>query len=155
MIPLSLAPTIEKPWPQFPLWRVKVDVWLEPADPNVMPFMTRWAGAIVDIGAPYSILPHRFHHQGLVHIRQDFGYRPFRILAKQAPVMQRFVEVGIRFLVTKPQMAYQPDQFLPIKAYLLDAGQRPTGVFVLGLDALREHFRTHIEEGNSFLQLRS
>lgn len=153
-VPLLHKPYFEAAFPHFPLLRLLTDVLVESSDPHFPEHRATHQGLIVDTGSPYAILSHRFLQNVPVRIRQDFGMRPYRILSTTGqPVMQRFCEVGLRFLATKPNLCFVPDHYVAVKAYLLDATQRPGKGIVLGLDALREHFITHLEEGNSFLQL--
>jgi hypothetical protein len=154
-VPLLHKPYFEASFPQFPLPRLLADVLVERSDPHFPEQMATHQGLIVDTGSPYFIISHRFLQKVPVRIRQDFGMRPYRVLSTTGqPVMQRFCEVGLRFLAVRPRLAFVPDRYIAVKAYLLDNTVRPSKGIILGLDALGEHFIAHLEDGNSFLQLR-
>jgi hypothetical protein len=154
-VPLQWRLHQEKTFPLFPIPRLVTTILVEAADPAQQVSMIEM-GVLVDTGSPFCIISHDFQRRGSLRIYQDLGMQPYRLLSMTGqPSLQRFCVIGLRFWVSQPQMAYVPERFLPMKAYLLDATVRPGKGMVLGLDALREHFRTHIEEGNSFLQLRS
>ena len=85
------------------------------------------------------------------------GPKPYRVASStEAPNLQRFVEIGLRFYVHAPSGArsYWPQEFVPVRAYFLEADQRPQGKVLIGLDALLDHFATHIEKNNSYLKAR-
>ncbi len=157
MIPLRAAEYREDSAPDFPIPRLMADVHFEP-DSAVLPFaVTYFQAAIVDTGSPFVIIPHRVHFQRHLRIRQDFGRKPYRVLSATGDFLsQSFVEVGIHFTVRRPdgRLAFEPALFVPVKAYLLEAGVRPTGRVILGLETLYDNFVLHLDKPDAFLQVR-
>jgi hypothetical protein len=95
----------------------------------------------VDTGAPYVIIPHKVHRARLIKVHADLGHRPFGTLSGPGGSRpQPFAEVGIRFLVQRPNLHYRPAQFAPVRAYLLEPGVRPIDRVVIGLDAMHTRF---------------
>src|SRR5262249_22783407 len=113
--------------------------------------------ALVDTGAGYLTIPHKLHTSQLLKVYQEFGRRPYRVAsAKEDPVLQRFAEVGFRFLTKNPDgtPAYWPDHFVLAKAYMQDADQRPGAKVLIGLDLLLENFITSLGRDRAFLKAR-
>ena len=157
MVPLALRQAFDPRFPDFPVSRKTADVFFEPIQPDEKSGLTHFQGAIVDSACGYTVIPYRVHRFGLIKIHEELGVRPYRVLSEQGPPdLQRFAEVGLRFLTKQAdgQPGYWPSEFVRIKAYLLDEVSRPTGVVLLGLDTLLEHFITHLEKNNSFLKAR-
>jgi hypothetical protein len=154
MVPLVLKQVLDPRYPDFAILRNMAEVFFEPAQPGIAEGFTLFAKAIIDSGAGYTIIPYRVHKSGLLKIYQELDPKPYQILSEGEPNFQRFAEVGFQFFVKQPngQPGYWPAEFVRIKAYLLDEATRPTGVAVLGLDTLLEHFITHLEKNNSFLK---
>src|SRR5262245_23745807 len=105
---------------RFPVPRIMVDGLLEP-DQLPCDGKTAFAGAIVDSGAPFVIVPHKVHSAAPIRIYQDFGMEPYGLFtAPGGPLLQRFVEVGLAFLVPGSPPSYRPANFVRVKAYLVD-----------------------------------
>lgn len=125
--------------------------------PETPPAYTYFAGALIDTAAPYVVIPHEVHVDQHLKLYQDLGQRPYRLLSEHGPaVLQQFAEVGLRFLAKLPdgKLAYLPEQFVRVKAYLLDAATRPKKKMLIGLEALRDNFIGHLEKENAYLQER-
>jgi hypothetical protein len=153
VIPLVLR---EEPVPgHSPLTipRLVVDGEFEPSVPPGV--STAFAGAFVDTGAPYVIIPYTVHRSRLLAIHADLGVRPYRLLSGSGPpISQRFAEVGIHFLVPDNPPASRPVPFAVVKAYLLDPNVRPVHRVVIGLDAMRTRFPLYVNGARAlFLEL--
>lgn len=157
IIPLTFKEHFEKGYEDFPVVRLKVTALFETRDRQADINHTIYDGVIVDTGSPFCILAHDFHSRRDIHIHQELGLRPYRVLSMTGqPVLQRFCRIGIRLYCAQlPSPAYVPDQFLSVQAYLLDASQRPGKGVIIGLQAIRQHFRLHVEADNAHLQVRS
>jgi hypothetical protein len=150
VIPLTARNEYLKAYPQFPIPRLVGEGEFEP---RVAPAggRTAFSSAFIDIGSPYVIIPYKVHHLGLLRVYQDFGPQPYSLPSMAgAPVLQRFVEVGIHFLVAQPTLEYRPAQYAQVKAYLLAKNIRPTDRVVIGLDAIRTHFPLFTGAAQSF-----
>jgi hypothetical protein len=157
MVPLRLKTQSDPRFPDFSISRIVTDVQFEAVGPEVLPGATVFDSAVVDTGAGYLVIPQQVHKSQLFKIHQEFGLKPYRVTSmKDDPILQRFAELGLRFLVTHPDgtCGYWPDQFIRVTAYLLDAEQRPKNTVLLGLDLLLQHFITNLEKGNTFLKAR-
>lgn len=97
--------------------------------------------AIVDTGSPYVIVPHSVHKHG-IKIYQDLGTQPYKI-GGQSKIFQPFAEIGFRFLLHKPVLAYHPLDYLRVKACLLEPNILPRKA-VIGLDAIEQHFTLYV-----------
>jgi hypothetical protein len=151
VIPLTFRDSPDPAYPWFPIPRLLVaglfEPWQLPPDGR-----TVFDAAFIDTAAPYVIIPHALHRSGLIRIYNDLGPQPYRVLSMGTQtVWQPFAEVGIRFLVMKPSPRYRPDSFAMVKAYLLEQGVTPTGRVVIGLDAIRSHFRLYVGQAGAFL----
>ena len=82
--------------PSFAVPRLQADVLFEPYE---LPCDARtfFSGAILDTGAPYTVIPFSVHKSERIKIHQELGSRLYRVLSMEGPLFQRFVEVGIRF----------------------------------------------------------
>lgn len=150
MIPLTFLNERPRAYPQFRIPRLLVGGQFEP---RAWPAngRTDFGGAIVDTGAGYVIIPYAVHHPGLLQIHRDLGSQPYRLTSMTAsPIMQRLVEVGIRFLVVSPTLEYRPAQYVRVAAYLLAQNVRPTGKVIIGLDAIRKHFALFLDATRAF-----
>jgi len=152
VIPLTFQNTPDPSYPQFLIPRLVVsgivEPWVPPLDGR-----TAFAGAFVDTGAPYVIIPHILHQAGHIKIHNDLGLQPYRLTSMGgSALMQPFVEVGVRFLVTTPGGSpdYRPARFSLVKAYLLDQNVRPTRRVVIGLDAMQTHFPLYADGKRAF-----
>ena len=157
MIPLRLADYIEGRAPDFPIPRLTVNVHFESARMGLPIISTYSEAAFVDTGSPFVIIPHSVHCQGFLRIRQDFGRKPYRVLSETGEYLtQPFAEIGIHFLVRRPdgRLEFEPEPDVPVKAYLLEPGIRPTGRVIVGLETLYENFVLHLEKPEAYLRLR-
>ncbi len=155
MVPLVFREAFDPRFPDFPVPRNQANVHFEPMRPSIPMQDTYFEGALVDSAAGYTVIPCKIHSSGLLKIHQELGTKPYQILSEHGtPNLQRFAEVGIRFLIKQPDgnLGYWPEEFVKIKAYLLDEGAWPAGKVLLGLDTLLENFITHLEKNNSFLK---
>ncbi|MBI1903073.1 MAG: hypothetical protein HYS13_18390 [Planctomycetia bacterium] len=60
---------------------------------------TVWPYAVLDTGSSYLVIPHCVHKLGQIKVHADLGKRRYRhVVSMPAPIEQRFVKVGIRFL---------------------------------------------------------
>jgi hypothetical protein len=89
----------EHPTPHDPgllVPRLQADVLFEPYE---LPCDARtfFAGAILDTGAPFAVIPFSVHKSGRIKIHQELGRHVYRVLSMEGPQFQRFVVVGIRF----------------------------------------------------------
>lgn len=151
MIPLTVTTHIESGFPQFPIVRLTVGGVFEPNSPP-LDSRTAFAGAIVDTGAPYVIVPYSVHAPGWIKIYADLGMFPYRTGSVAGPpLLQRFAEVGLRFFVSGPPPEYRPQVPVVVKAYLLDAGISPTRCVVIGLDLIRTRFPLYADDIRAFL----
>jgi hypothetical protein len=150
VIPLKFSDTPEPRFPQLPIPRLLVSGAFEPWIPSLIG-QTAFAEAIVDTGAPYTIIPHYVHGAGLIKVYNDLGQQPYRLTSMSgAPLMQRMVEVGIRFLVRRAGWDYVPADFVVVRAYFLDVNVRPLRKVVIGLDAIRPHFPLFADSSRAF-----
>jgi hypothetical protein len=157
MVPLIFQEVFDPRFPDFPVTRVQASVHFEPALPDMRVVTTYFEGALIDTGAGYLTIPQKLHRLSRLKIYQELGKKPFRILSDVGdPHLQRFAEVGLRFLIKQSNgsYAYWPKEFVKVKAFLLDEDTRPKTKVLIGLDALLEHFVTHVEKGNSYLKAR-
>lgn len=90
--------------------------------------------AFVDTGSPYLIIPPGKFHSHL-KVYHDHGPKPFSSYTKI--VLQPFVEVGLHFLMETPQLPYQPEGFVRVKAFLLEPHYKGKAV-VIGLDTISQ-----------------
>ena len=156
MIIVTLKENFDPRYPDFPVRRLVVDLLFEPRQSDTPPAYTYYEGAFIDTAAPYVVIPYNLHSSGHLKIHQDLGRKPYRSLAETgALLLQPFAMVGLRFLVKTPtgQFAYEPEQFLTVKAYLLDAQIHPLKRVLLGLDLILENFLLQVNKDHSFLQL--
>jgi hypothetical protein len=155
MVPLLVRTVFDPRFPDFPVRRVVANLVLEPAGPAVPSGFTIAEGAVIDSAAGYMIIPYKVHRSQYLKIYQELGAKPYRILSMHGePTVQRFAEVGLRFLVkdSAGQLGYWPAEFVRVKAYLLDDATRPKIKVVVGLDMLLENFITHLEKNHSYLK---
>ncbi|MCC6418328.1 MAG: hypothetical protein IT429_08805 [Gemmataceae bacterium] len=132
--------------------RLLADGAFEPLVPPI-DGRTAFAGAIVDTGAPYVIIPHILHRAGHIKVYTDLGSQPYRVLSMSgAPLMQPFVEVGLCFLAKGDAgaFAYRPAPCVPVKAYLLEQNVSPIRRVVIGLDAIRTHLPLYADGNRAF-----
>jgi hypothetical protein len=156
-IPLAWKDYFDARYPDFPIPRLIVDVLFEPSRPDTPAAYTYFEAALIDTAAPYVVIPHHVHGDRHVKLYQDLGHRPYRLLSEHGPAIpQRFAEVGLQFLAKLPdgKLAYLPDHFVRVKAYLLDAVTRPKKRVLIGLEALRDNFIGHLEKETAYLQER-
>ncbi len=114
--------------------------------------------ALLDTGAGYLTIPYRVHKAQHLRIYQELGRAPYRITSSsETPVLQRFVEIGLRFLVPNPDTGYGfwPEQFVRARAYLLDPDQAPKVKVLVGLDMILEHCVMHLDQDIAYLNARS
>jgi hypothetical protein len=155
MVPLLVKTIFDPRFPGFPVRRLVANLLLEPTGPAVPSGSTIAEGAVIDSAAGYMIIPYKVHRSQYLKIYQELEAKPYRILSMHGePTMQRFAEVGLRFLVkdSTGQFGYWPAEFVRVKAYLLDEAARPKDKVLVGLDALLENFITHLEKSNSYLK---
>jgi hypothetical protein len=137
VIPLVLKDTTQVAgFPEFVVKRLTVGILFEPVQPGTPDAYTFCDSVLIDTGSPYHAIPAHFHASGHIKIRQDLGRQPYSLLSDDGSLtLQRFVEVGFRFLVRSPDgsYSYAPEKFLPVKGYLLDAGVRPEERVLFGL----------------------
>ena len=146
-------------FPDFIVTRLRTAVHLEPAQPDTLEAYTFSPKAFLDSAAPYTIIPHTVHQSGHIKVYQELGQRPYRVLSTSGePLMQRFVEIGLRFrgpLPPEGKIDYWPEAFMRVKAFFLEPDVRPQGVVLVGLDTVLSHFILHAERGESSLELRA
>jgi hypothetical protein len=150
MIPLAFRTVRPKAYPQFRIPRLLVGGQFEP---RVRPAngRTDFSDAIIDTGSGYVIIPYKVHHPGLIQIHRDHGLQPYRLPSMTAaPVMQRLVEVGSRFLVVSPKLEYRPVQYVRVTAYFLGQNIRPADTIIIGLDAIRTQFPLYLDATRAF-----
>jgi hypothetical protein len=81
------------------------------------------------------------HCKGIA-IYQDLGRQPYRI-SGGVRLQQPFAEVGLRFVVSQPVLAYRPPSFLRTKAYLPERNV-PPGKVAIGLDTIEQYFTLYL-----------
>jgi hypothetical protein len=157
MLVLTDKVEFSKQFPTFAIPRLPLAGDFEPAGPTLAEGATYFAG-LIDTGAPYVVIPFRVHRdKGQIKIHRDLGMQPYRIgSSREAPVCQRFAEVGIRFTCKNAAGAYffWPSNYVRAKAYLLDANQQPSLRALVGLDVLLDNFVLHLEKDNIVLSAR-
>src|SRR5258708_7684913 len=115
MIPLVVKEYFDDRYPDFPIHRLLADVWFEPIRPDLPTAYTYFSGALFDSAAPYVVVPFQIHRSGHFKVYQELGRQPFRILSEHgAPILQRFAEIGLRFLTRQPGggLGFWPEQFV-------------------------------------------
>jgi len=148
VIPLVVKEVFDPRIPDFPLLRLMADVWFEPARPDTPIAYTYCPAALVDSAAPYVVVPMKSTDRGISRSTRNGGPRPYRILSDQGePVLQRFAEVGLRFLTGQPSGGLVALAGSIRARQGLPSGRRSKAVkkVLIGLDALFEHFATHLE----------
>jgi hypothetical protein len=97
-VPLMLLRQRSQRYPDFTAHRLCVPILVETqgASSRKSPL---WPYAIIDTGAPYSIIPHAFHSAVALRIHEDYGKQPYAVLSEEERLTQRLVLIGIRFLV--------------------------------------------------------
>ena len=150
MIPLILRDEQLSNLPGFSFPRLRANGEFE-ARATAPAGITSFAGAYVDTGATFVIIPYVVHCSGFIKIHANLGTRPYRILSGPGTSSQQpFAEVGIHFLVDQPQPHYRPAHFVIVRAYLLEPNVRPTKDVVIGLDAIRTHFPLYADGKRAF-----
>ncbi len=117
MIPVDFSDEHAEPeYPDFPIYRYKMEMIRIESAGGLPGSTCVEAGAFVDLGAPYLVLPYHVHHHRDIRIHEDFGLRPYRThwiedhegtekTRKKVLICQRFCRVGIQFLANMEKVS--------------------------------------------------
>jgi hypothetical protein len=150
VIALTLKDEFDPAYPQLPIPRLLAEGAFDPQAPASVG-QTAFAGAFVDTGSPYVIVPHKVHQSGLLRYYDDHGPQPFRTAGMLgAPILQHMVDVGVRFLTRQPVYAYRPAHFIRVRAYLLDKHIRASVRVVIGLQAIKTYLSLYVGDARAY-----
>jgi hypothetical protein len=157
MLALKYQAEYDRRFPTFAVPRLLIDGQFEPLGPKVAGSATHFDAALIDTGAPYVVIPFKVHRNRRLKTHRELGRQPYRLpSSSEAPVLQRFAEVGLRFVTKSLEggYAYLPPSYVRVKAYLLDADQRPANKVLIGLETLVENFVLHMGKDKLLLSSR-